>query len=139
MTRVDFYLLNDSEDGKHIAVCKLVHKAFRLGHRIFVHTENTDEAERLDQLLWTFAAGSFIPHRLAQDGAADVPVTIGHDQPPAGFEDVLISLTPDVPAFYSRFQRVADVVGNADDEKQRARERFRYYRQQGCEPQTHNL
>ena len=32
MTRIDFYLTNDTSDtAKDIAVCKLAHKAFRLG------------------------------------------------------------------------------------------------------------
>jgi DNA polymerase-3 subunit chi len=141
MTRVDFYLLDHAtEGGKDAAVCKLAHKAFRLGHRIYILTHDHEDAQRLDRLLWTFAAYSFIPHGLgARPADADLPVLIGQNEPPAAHEDVLIQLTPQVPEFFSRFQRVAEVVDGSDGEKTRARERFRFYRSRGYELQTHNL
>lgn len=135
MTRVDFYLANGD---KHLAACKLVHKAFRLGHRIYLRTQDASETERLDELLWTFAAGSFIPHR--RDGNdARVPVMIGHEMPPEALNDVMVSLAQDVAPYYERFQRVAEIVGAEDTDKQRARERFRFYRERGCSPETHTL
>ena len=141
MTRVDFYLLDHAtEGGKDAAVCKLAHKAFRLGHRIYILTHDHEDAQRLDRLLWTFAAYSFIPHGLgARPADADMPVLIGQDEPPPAHEDVLIQLTPQVPEFFSRFQRVAEVVDGNDGEKTLARERFRFYRDRGYELQTHNL
>jgi len=141
MTRVDFYLLDHAtEGGKDTAVCKLAHKAFRLGHRIYILTHDHEDAQRLDRLLWTFSAGSFIPHGLgARPADADLPVLIGQDEPPADHEDVLIQLMPQVPEFFSRFRRVAEVVDGSDDEKTLARERFRFYRDRGYELQTHNL
>ena len=52
MTRVDFYLIDNATDGgQDIAVCKLVHKAFRLGHRLFILTPDVSHAQRLDRLL----------------------------------------------------------------------------------------
>ncbi|WP_372521577.1 DNA polymerase III subunit chi [Sulfuricaulis sp.] len=141
MTRVDFYLLDRAtEGGKDAAVCKLAHKAFRLGHRIYILTHDHEGAQRLDRLLWTFSAGSFIPHGLgARQADVDLPVLIGRDEPPAAHEDVLIQLLPQVPEFFSRFQRVAEVVDGSDDEKTLARERFRFYRDRGYALQTHKL
>ncbi len=162
MTRIDFYLLDGSSrrrstsslpgvvdstsaggDGaaasKDMAVCQLTNKAFLLGHRIYIHTADAVEAQRLDNLLWTFAAGSFIPHAITHDADANTPVIIGQDAPSEAFDDVLISLAPQVPECFSRFQRVAEVVGPGDAEKQQARERFRFYRDRGYELQTHNL
>jgi len=135
MTRVDFYLANGD---KHLAACKLVHKAFRLGHRIYLRTQDASETERLDELLWTFAAGSFIPHRRDANDAR-VPVVIGHEAPPESFNDVMVSLAHEVAPYYDRFQRVAEIVGAEDTDKQRARERFRFYRERGCSPETHTL
>lgn len=135
MTRVDFYLANGD---RHLAACKLIHKAFRLGHRIYLLTQDAGETERLDELLWTFAPGSFIPHRRDANDPR-VPVVIGHAAPPESLNDVMVSLAHDVPPYYAQFQRVAEIVGGEDADKQRARERFRFYRERGCAPQTHNL
>lgn len=141
MTRVDFYLINNAMDGRQdAAVCKLTHKAFRLGHRVYILTPDHDHAQRLDRLLWIFSAGSFIPHGLsAESASADMPVLIGYDEPPASHEDVLIQLAPQVPECFSRFQRVAEVVNGADEHKALARERFRFYRDRGYVLQTHNI
>lgn len=141
MTRVDFYLVNDAAEGSQdIAVCKLAHKAFRLGHRIYIFTPDSSHAQRLDRLLWIFSSGSFVPHGVNPESVdADMPVLIGYDEPPAACEDVLIQLAPQVPECFSRFRRVAEVVGSGDDDKARARERFRFYRDRGYALQMHNI
>lgn len=140
MTRVDFYLLESSEIGKDAAVCRLAQKAFANGHRIYIRTPDTAAAQRLDALLWTFNQGSFIPHAThPANDTNDYPVLIGRDEPPAGFDDVLIQLAPEPPAAFERFQRVLEVVGPAEDDKQAGRNRFRFYRENGCTPATHAL
>lgn len=145
MTRIDFYLLTGDAAGgetaisKDMAVCRLTNKAFLLGHRVYIHTADAAEAQRLDNLLWTFNAGSFIPHAANHDVDENMPVIIGPDAPPEAFNDVLVSLAPQVPECFSRFQRVAEVVGPGDEDKRLARERFRFYRDRGYELQTHNL
>ena len=141
MTRIDFYLTSDiSNTGKDIAVCKLTHKAFGLGYNVYILTSNPDESAQLDRLLWTFSAGSFIPHGLDTGGtASDLAVLIGQQEPPESRQDVLISLTAGVPDFFSRFRRVVDVVGPTPEAKQRARERYRFYKERGYPLQTHNL
>ncbi len=141
MTRVDFYLLDHAtEGGRDAAVCKLTHKAFRLNHRVYILTHDHEHAQQIDRLLWIFSAGSFIPHGLgARPADAEMPVLIGCEEPPPACEDVLIQLTPQVPEFFSRFQRVAEIVDGSDGEKTLARDRFRFYRDRGYTLQTHNL
>jgi len=141
MTRIDFYLLADPhERARDLAVSRLTQKAFSLGHRVFILARDRTEASRLDDLLWTFSAGSFIPHGLhsKSEQAVEVPVLIG-SEPPETFADVLISLAPDVPDCFSRFERVAEVVGGDEQAKASARDRFRFYRDRGYTLQTHNL
>lgn len=143
MTRVDFYLLSSADPGaKEQVACKLVDKAFRQGHRIYLLAESPDSARRLDELLWTFQPLSFIPHGLrgGQDAhAVALPVLIGHEEPPPDHNDVLISLRPEVPDFFSRFQRLAELVGTEEEEKQRSRTKFRFYRDRGYTLETHQL
>jgi DNA polymerase IIIc chi subunit len=57
----------------------------------------------------------------------------------AALHDVLISLAPEVPTWFSRFTRIAELVGAAEDDKVRGRERFRFYRERGYPLETHNL
>jgi DNA polymerase-3 subunit chi len=142
MTRIDFYLTRTGTAGnRDITVCKLTYKAFRLGHRVYILTAGSEESRHLDRLLWTFDPGSFIPHRLQSDSHnnAEIPVMIGEKEPPEHYQDVLISLTVEVPEFFSRFGRVADVVNPTAEAKQRARARFKFYRENGYEVQAHNL
>ena len=141
MTRVDFYLLDDrSGRARDLTVCRLAHMAFALGHRVFILTGDGAEAGRLDDLLWSFSAGSFVPHELHSESGRETvsPVVIG-SEPPADFDDVLISLAPEIPECFSRFQRVAEVVGGDEPAKAGARDRFRIYRDRGYPLQTHNL
>lgn len=140
MTRIDFYLLSDSEQGKQLAACRLAHKAYRLKHRVYVLAASAEEASQLDRLLWTFNPGSFVPHQV-HSGSVDprLPVLIGHAAPPPEFTDVLISLAPEPPAFAERFARVAEIVGPDSSERTAARARFRAYRDRGFEVQTHDL
>jgi DNA polymerase-3 subunit chi len=142
MTRVDFYVLGDGAGSSpEVLACKLTEKAYKLGHRIYIHTASPEQAARLDDLLWTFRAGSFVPHALCPDVEADdpAPVWIGCDAAPQRLDDVMVNLAPEVPAFFSRFERVAELVGGSHEDKQSARVRFRFYRDRGYELQTHNL
>lgn len=143
MTRVDFYLLGDGARDRDLYACRLAEKAFRLGHGAYLYTADTETAHRLDKLLWTFSQGSFIPHGLYEEAAPDTvpsfPVVIGCLEPPIACHDVLISLSAEVPPFFSRFERVVELVGAEETEKSRARERFRFYRERGYPLQTHEL
>lgn len=141
MTRVDFYILPDAEaKGRQLLACRLAEKAVGLGHQVYIHTASQAQAASLDNLLWTFRAGSFVPHGLYPgDTDEGLPVLIGHDAEPQGKTDVLINLAPEVPLFFSRFSRVTEVV-NADEEQRRlGRERFRFYRERGYPLQSHDL
>jgi len=140
MTHIDFYLLGKNKIGgeNHVA-CRLAEKAFRMGHRIYMYSDGIDTCKKLDQLLWTFSASSFVPHSLDLADDSDTPVCIGFQEPPTDFADVLINLSEEIPLFFSRFERVAEVVGASDSEKQQARKRYRYYRDRGYELQTYDL
>jgi DNA polymerase-3 subunit chi len=141
MTKVDFYLLGTNGDSRERIACRLAEKAWRLGNRVYLLAPDKPVALELDELLWTFSQGSFVPHAVyVDDSDADThPVLIGHNEPPAVLHDVLISLAPEVPAWFSRFLRIAELVGATEDDKVRGRERFRFYRERGYPLETHNL
>jgi DNA polymerase-3 subunit chi len=54
-------------------------------------------------------------------------------------DDVLVNLDRDQPAAFARFHRLVEIVGRDDDDKQAARDRYRFYRDRGYEIHTHKL
>ena len=141
MTRVDFYVLPDgAPSGREHFACRLADIAFRRGQRVYVYTQSKDQAKTLDNLLWTFQAGSFLPHDLhPSESAANTPILIGHDGVPDDGHEVLINLAETVPNFFSRFDRVAEIVNQDAAVKQASRERFRFYRDRGYALESHTL
>lgn len=141
MTRVDFYILEDSQgQARQRLACRLAEKAYALEHTIYIHTDDRQQAEQLDQLLWTFRDGSFIPHSLQDDKVTpQAAIVIGHDGGPEDHNQVLINLSQAVPPFFSCFERVAEVITGDEQARQAGRERFRFYRDRGYKINTHNL
>jgi DNA polymerase-3 subunit chi len=52
---------------------------------------------------------------------------------------VLINLQPLPPPFFSRFERLAEIVGLDDADVAAGRNRYRYYRERGYELRSHSL
>ncbi len=140
MTQVDFYLLKPSAGSRHDFTCRLTDKAFGQGRRIYIYTDTQAEAAQLDRLLWTFRENSFIPHGVARlTDASLTPVLLGNEPPGAEQEDVLINLAAQVPAFFSRFSRVAEIISDEQDIKQAGRIRYKFYKDRGYPLKTHDM
>ncbi|VEG90739.1 DNA polymerase III subunit chi [Legionella spiritensis] len=139
--RVDFYLLKsgDLQTRWHLA-CRLLEKAYLRGHQIFVLCNNRQEAEHLDELLWTFKEDSFVPHNLQGEGPEPPPpIQIGHAQEPRGFNDILLNLSDEIPAFHNRFSRIMEIVLNDETAKEISRRHYRTYKAGSCALQTHAM
>jgi DNA polymerase-3 subunit chi len=141
MTRVDFHILPATgKIERDRYVCKLAAKAVRQGHRVFLHAPTAEAAARLDDLLWTFRDTAFLPHRRAGDPDEDgVRVVIGHDETAPDEHDVMINLDHPTPAFFSRFERVVEVVPHDPSERAAARERYRFYQERGYPLTKHDI
>ena len=139
--QIDFYVLqNQSPGGRFKLACRIVEKAYRLGHRVYVRTGNSDDTNVLDDLLWTFSQNSFVPHQLsAESGSLESPVVIGEHPPAAEGTDVVISVADDPVSDFTAYLRIVEIVGCDNDEKASGRNRFRYYRKHGVEPNTHQI
>lgn len=141
MTDIDFYILaGEAPHARELMACRLAEKVYKLGRTVHIHTNSTSEAQALDQLLWTFRAGSFVPHSLADnnhESDATAPVVIGHTAETGTNADVLINLGDTVPLFFSRFNRVSEII--TDQGKEAGRERFRFYRDRGYPLKSHNM
>jgi DNA polymerase-3 subunit chi len=141
MPKIDFYILADSTESAHRQlICRLVEKAYQQKHQVYIQTQNQREAEQLNQLLWTYRDDSFIPHNLYGETLKPLPpIQIGFNQNPEDHRDILLNLSDDVPSFYPQFSRILEVVSGDPVQQSKARDRFRFYRENNCEMTTHKI
>ena len=140
--RVDFYLCEHLSPDAHLrTVCRIVDKAYKQQHHILVCCTDKRESQILDQLLWTFHDISFIPHEIWQHKSTDVPIIIydNSHEPPEQCHDILINLSNSVPTFMTKFQRIIEIVSAQPEARQLARERYRNYRELGCDLHSHQI
>jgi len=135
MTEIDFYILDaSSPDAGLVFACRLAEKAFDQGRHVLIRPPSRVDARRLDELLWTYSQGSFVPHKLVSDAAPTPlePVLIDDGPGPRGDRwDLLINLGADVPDYFSRYARLAEVVDGDEGRRAQGRERYRFYRDRG--------
>ncbi len=142
MARVDFYVLAaPGEPSRELFACRLAEKVYRLEQSVHIHAADPQQASRLDELLWTFRDGSFVPHEIVADGdlPAESPVTIGCSAEALRTADLLINLGDDAIAASSAFPRLAEIVTSDEDRKQRSRRLFAEYRSRGFDLETHDI
>jgi len=140
MTRIDFYVLPETERDGALTACKLCDKAVSAGHRIYLHAP-AETAVALEDLLWSFRQGSFISHeRVGAPLEPPLPaVLIGSAEPPADYHDVMINLSAEVPAFFSHFERVLEIVAGDAESRAASRSRYKFYRDRGYPLTSHKL
>lgn len=141
MTRVSFYLSTSYEaSARMVLACRVIEKAWRSGHGVYVHTASGEQTALCDRLLWTFRQGSFVPHVPAAEDDGVSPVLIGHEAEPAlRLHDVIVNLGDEVPVFFSAFERLLEPVAGDEQQRRQARERYRFYRDRGYALETHEL
>jgi DNA polymerase III subunit chi len=139
--RVDFYVTEDaSPDARARLACRIVEKAYLADQRVIVRCASSEALARVDDLLWTFGDGSFVPHEAASTASqAQAPVILTTDTLPPGDWSVLVNLTQQLPADWQSYERVAEVLDADATTRAAGRDRFRAYRDAGVAPETHNL
>jgi DNA polymerase-3 subunit chi len=139
MTQVDFYILPSTDPLARLDfACKLTDKAWRLGHRVYLHCSDAAQREELDARLWRFKGETFVPHGPVEDDP-DAPVALGIGDDPGQHQDLLVNLDLRIPEFFKRFARIAEIVVEEPSIRLAARESFRFYREQGYPLQDHRL
>ncbi|WP_087018824.1 DNA polymerase III subunit chi [Thaumasiovibrio subtropicus] len=137
MTHATFYLLDEAEAEFQLA-CDLASQYHQQGQRVYIHTEQKADAERIDNLLWQRDPDAFVPHNLLGEGPrAGSPVEIGWQYlRHSGHRSVLINLANNAANFAVTFAQVIDFVPCDENLKQLARERYKQYRHAGIQLQT---
>ncbi|TLM79684.1 DNA polymerase III subunit chi [Microbulbifer harenosus] len=139
MTRIDFYVLASENPGEiQTFACRLAEKAFRSGLHVLIAVDNAEQAQELDDLLWTYREDSFLPHaQQNKDQQAAIEINSGED--PGHHHGLLINLSSDIPAWFSRFERLAEIVCQHPESLTRSRTRYSHFRDRGYPLQSHNI
>lgn len=142
MAEVSFYVLpSESLQERYLFACKLIEKAYRSGSYCYMLTDNAEQSRNLDDLLWTFRAGSFIPHQLY---AGELPgfektILIGSQSPPENWRKTVINLSSHCPEESVKIERILEILDNSEATKQLGRNRYRQYQQSGITITTHKI
>lgn len=127
MTKIDFY--TGSTDRLRTA-CQLCHKAMQNSLKTVVSLPDAAMRDALDRLLWQYPDTAFIPHcDVSAPDSAPVYLSLAAEKFP--HHEMLISLQNECMPFFSRFDRVIEIIGTEDS--QAGRERYKYYRDRGYE------
>ncbi|MDT8441320.1 MAG: DNA polymerase III subunit chi [Desulfuromonadales bacterium] len=132
---VEFVPLKSPERAR--VLCALAEEFFLKGERVVIVIQDDNQGVSLDQYMWVWKKGSFLPH-VYDNGSVesfDEPVVIlAHEDNPNGAR-VLIQGRICTMEFVSQFRHVIDFAELYDDAlRQNARERFRLFREMGLEP-----
>lgn len=137
MTQIDFYT---HVADKHRLACVLSAKAREQGLRVMIYTPDAAATDKVGRLLWSVPATGFLPHCRAADPLAEMtPVIVDHEPEPFAHDQVLLNLGNEWPPFFSRFQRLIEIVSTDEDDRRAARDRFRFYRDRGYDIRSHDL
>ena len=142
MPDISFYVLpTESSQERYLFACKLIEKAYRSGSFAYVLTDSIDQSQLIDDLLWTFRAGSFIPHQqyTGEMPAVENVVLIGSNTPPKNWLKTVINLSSETPQDFQKADRILEILDNSEVTKTWGRSRYRQYQQAGLEITTHKL
>ncbi|GEK73021.1 MULTISPECIES: DNA polymerase III subunit chi [Halomonas] len=143
MTRIDFYILPETTLEARLAfACRLAETIARKGYRLHLHAEDEAMARELDDTLWTFRPDAYLPHALLGSEQADsVPVTLGWQEPPPGDAGVqaMLNLHPEIPEWFSRFERVAEIINQHQAVLTAKRRCWQTYKKRGYPVTPHHL
>ena len=133
MTRIDFHSnISDKMDY----ACRLARKAYLAGNRVVLMTRDASQCALLDQALWTFSAIDFLPHVVAADALApQTPIVLAaSDSEALPHFDILINLSQRVPADFSRFERLFELISQDLEDAAAGRKRYLHYKQENYQP-----
>jgi DNA polymerase-3 subunit chi len=137
MTTIEFHF---NAPDRLQAVCRLAAQSLTQGERVLVFAPEPELASRLDRLMWTWPATGFVPHCALEDSLApDTPVLIARDEQAPADVRVLVNLAADCPPHFARFERLVEVVGLEEAEREAGRNRYRQYKARGYAIRNHDL
>jgi len=142
MPTVEFHILSEAGEAARLRhTCQLIDASYAQGKRVAVQVSDSGEAQKLDDMLWTFHDQAFIPHEIATPSSPShtrIMALIGTTLP-ATFSNQLINTGPSVPENLESIEHLVEVVDADTQRKQLARERYKQYRERGWQLETKNI
>jgi len=143
MSQVTFYILaesgTDTLPAHFVQACSLAAFYYQQNRKVFIYTDNQQDAFTVDEYLWQFDGDSFVPHNLLGEGPKfGTPVEISW-MPPTHPRPVLINLSLHLPDFSNNFQQIIDFVPSDEQLKIAARHRYSAYKKLGHTLSTENV
>lgn len=138
--RADFYLIQKERFREEplLLVCELARKAFDANLPTLVLARDAEQAEQLDDLLWSFDDDAYIPHQLAGDDEDDLaPVLIAGPDSDTPMRTLVINLRD--AAVPGSVDRVLEVVPADDGARGPLRERWKQYQARGFDLKKHDM
>lgn len=132
--------MTNIEFRTHIAdkihyTCRWVRKALANSSdcRVVIYATDRNLLNRLVDTLWTFSDSDFLPHAVLGDRhAARCPVILtSSDTDELPHSQILLNLSPDIPAFYAQFERLLELVSTDPADTEAGRQRYVHYRERG--------
>jgi DNA polymerase III subunit chi len=142
MAEVSFYILQShSPQARFVFACKLIEKAYRSKQFSYVLTDSAAQNQQIDDLLWTFRPGSFIPHQQVTEErpALENIILIGSGPAPDPWQKTVINLSIQVPVLFQQAERILEILDNSETTKEPGRQRYRQYQQAGLAISTHKI
>ncbi|WP_370978027.1 DNA polymerase III subunit chi [Agaribacterium sp. ZY112] len=144
MTRISFYVLSSEQEQQRLLFCcKLVEKAVNQGKRVLIHVNDAETAEQLDDLLWSFKPEAYLPHAIIggelDDELHELPIAISSGQDCELHHDVLVNLANELPPWFARFERFAQVINQQQELLQASRKHYSFFRERGYPIETNKL
>lgn len=131
MTEVNFYHLLKTPLEKVLP--QLLEKVLSMPARAVVIAGTTDRVESVNNMLWTYDPGSFLPHGSMRDGKAqDQPIYLtNQDENPNG-ADVLVMLDNVVPDSLKSYKKCLTIFDGQDEESiTKARQQWKEFKNLG--------
>jgi DNA polymerase III subunit chi len=138
MTEIAFHF---NVSDKLVYGCRLLRKAYLNGANVVV-TAEPEVLTELDELLWSFSPTDFVPHcrvSAPENSLASTPVLLTESLAAATQHGVLVNLGQGTPVGFERFERVIEVVTQADADRLVARGRWKYYADRGYAMKRYDL
>lgn len=142
MAEAVFYILSSANNkNRYVFACKLAEKAFRSGRFCYIQTDNEHQARILDDLLWTFRPGSFIPHQIFEGSmpATAAQILIGTQPVPTGWQDLILNISNNSPENIKDNSRILEILDANEEVKICGRERYKHYHERGISITTHKM